>query len=268
MKSVEILSLPRVRYAHAFQTKSYQHTFPPKDDWLEISYISEGKLVITCNGEEYIAQKGDIICLCCYPHSICVKTDELHEHHTVIARVKWERREDARGLCLPMVTPESLHTKKAAKQIEEFVCNPLLFQESPSKGAVLFLDLLAEIDRCNRNARKEHSPQELLYSRRAKEYVQQHLHSSMEQRRVAAHLGLSPEYLCAVFKKTEGMSFIRYVNTQKLESVKMLMEKEDLPLYEAAARLGYGDPNYVSRLYKRYYGHNITDKTHRINEES
>jgi YesN/AraC family two-component response regulator len=37
------------------------------------------------------------------------------------------------------------------------------------------------------------------------------------------------------------------------------MERENLRLYEAATRYGYTDANYVSRLYKRYFGKNITD---------
>ena len=66
-----------------------------------------------------------------------------------------------------------------------------------------------------------------------------------------------------VFKKTEGISFQKYVNFEKLEAIKNLMEKEHVHLYEAAALFGYTDPNYVSRLFKKYYGYNITDKQNR-----
>ena len=54
-------------------------------------------------------------------------------------------------------------------------------------------------------------------------------------------------------------NMLKYVNTAKLEAVKALMEKERLRLWEAAALFGFSDPNYVSRLYKRYFGKNITD---------
>jgi len=64
--------------------------------------------------------------------------------------------------------------------------------------------------------------------------------------------------LCSVFKKVEGISFQKYVNYEKLEAIKNLMEKEPVHLYEAAALFGYTDPNYVSRLFKKYYGYNIT----------
>ena len=53
---------------------------------------------------------------------------------------------------------------------------------------------------------------------------------------------------------------MQYINRLKLENIKVLMEHTHLHLYEAAALYGYSDPNYVSRLYKRLFGHNITDK--------
>ena len=55
------------------------------------------------------------------------------------------------------------------------------------------------------------------------------------------------------------ISLIKYVNTLKLKGVYALMKKEGFRLYEASAAYGYSDPNYVSTLYKRMFGQNITD---------
>ena len=52
---------------------------------------------------------------------------------------------------------------------------------------------------------------------------------------------------------------MRYLNTTKLKSMQMLMQKENLKLREAALLYGYSDPNYVSALYRKLFGHNITD---------
>ena len=51
---------------------------------------------------------------------------------------------------------------------------------------------------------------------------------------------------------------MQFVNRVKLSSIRMLMAKENLKLYEAAQRYGYSDANYVSKLFKKYYGINIT----------
>ena len=51
---------------------------------------------------------------------------------------------------------------------------------------------------------------------------------------------------------------MQFVNRVKLSSIRMLMAKENVKLYEAAQRYGYSDANYVSKLFKKYYGINIT----------
>lgn len=259
MKTYEIQSLPEVRFAHIYHTSTYQNAFPIQDDRMEISYISEGEITVECRGKEYVAKKGDIICLPYHPHAIRVCAKGYHEHRTVQARVKWREQDSINGLLLPIVTSSALHTKTAAAMIEQMISDPLLFKESPTKGAILFLELLAEIDRCHRNAEKIKLPSDIRYATRAKEYVQRHMGLPITQKSVAEYLSISPEYLCAVFKKTEGMTFVKYVNSEKLSAMKKLMEKEHVHLYEAAAHFGYNDPNYVSRLFKRYYGYNITN---------
>lgn len=263
MKTFEIKNLPQVRFAHVYHADTYSNTFAVSSDRMEVTFISEGSTKIECNGMEYVAKKGDIICQPYYPHQIKIKASAYHEHHTVQAVFKWSLQENPNGLYLPMITPAHYNTKTAANLIEQLICNQLLFKDSPTKGAILFLDLLYEIDQCNRKAEKTTLPGEVLYTQRAKEYVQNHIRLPITQKSVADHLSISPEYLCSVFKKTEGMTFIKYVNTEKLEAIRNLMEKEHLHLYEAALLFGYSDPNYVSRLFKKYYNYNITDKQNR-----
>ena len=50
-----------------------------------------------------------------------------------------------------------------------------------------------------------------------------------------------------------------YINRMKLDKIRLLMKNEHMNLNRAAALYGYTDPNYVSRIYKKYYGKNITD---------
>ena len=80
-----------------------------------------------------------------------------------------------------------------------------------------------------------------------------------DQRAAAKSLGITPEYLCAVFRKSEGRSLIRFTNELKLENILELMRSKGVTLAEASAQYGFSDPNYVSRLYKKYFGENITE---------
>ena len=259
MKTFEINTLPRVMFAHIYNADSYNNILSAKDSSIEISFISEGTVTIEYDQKEYIAQKDDIICLPRNKMQVKIKAEQYHEHHTILARCEWSTKNDTNGLYLPVVTPAHLNTKNAEAIIDLLVRNKLLYKESPTKGAMYFLQLLCEIDYCNRKIKKANLPSETMYAKRAKEYVQNNLRSPITQKGVAEQLGISPEYLCAIFKKSEDVTFIKYVNTEKLEAIKSLMEKEHIHLYEAASLFGYADPNYVSRLFKKHYGYNITE---------
>lgn len=261
MQTYELETLPCVTFAHVYHAQSYFNTFSDRKNALEISYISAGSITVELDGTEYEAHKGDVVCLPYDRTQLRIRANAYHEHHTVYAQVKWARLNHANGLYLPLITPARFNTAAPQAIIRQFVHDPLLFKNSPTKGAAKFLELLCEIDRCNRKQQMPHLPSEALYTQYAKEYVQKNIHFPITQKSAAAHLSISPEYLCSVFKKTTGLRFMQYVNTEKLEAIQALMAKEHIHLYEAAALFGYSDPNYVSRLFKKYYGYSITAKT-------
>ena len=263
MQTYEIEVIPCVKFAHAYRADSYFHTFSEKENSMEICCISSGTLSIFYNGEEYVAKKGDIVVIPFNRDRITVRADAYHEHHTVFADLKWSRQSNINGLYLPLITPAEYNTKSAANIIDTLITNQLLFKNSRTKGGVKLLELLVEIDKCNRRHKESNLPSEIMYAERAKEYVQNNLFRPITQREVAQYLSVSPEYLCAVFKRAEGISFLKYVNYEKLEAIRNLIEDKSSHLYEASSLLGYSDPNYVSRLFKKYYGYNITDKENR-----
>ena len=54
------------------------------------------------------------------------------------------------------------------------------------------------------------------------------------------------------------MPMMAFINRVKLEQIRTLMENNHLTLARAAEQYGYSDPNYVSRLYSKYFGTPIT----------
>ena len=52
---------------------------------------------------------------------------------------------------------------------------------------------------------------------------------------------------------------MRFINETKLTGIRLMMESKGIPLHQAAAQYGFSDANYVSRLYKKYYGRPITE---------
>ena len=259
MRILEIDSMPKILFAHEYGADDYSIRFCTIPGRIEVTLVTKGELIIEIGGEKHVAQAGDIICGT-FDKPSFVTTDAPHEHHTVCASVNWREMENTvSGLYLPLITKGGPHLRHAESIIEKFIRDTLTYQDSPTRGAAKFLELLCEIDRCNRKSPELNIPGEVLYTQRAKQYIQEHIREPICQSDVAKHLSITPEYLCAVFKKTEGISLIHYANTAKLSAIRSLVEKENMRLYEAAPLFGYSDPNYVSRLFKKYFGYRITE---------
>lgn len=259
MSAFEITSLPQIQFAHVYGRESYHNLLPKNKRLLEISYIEQGELHLQMRGQNVRLKEGDVACVL-HSERIVATADAFHCHHTVGALVDWQVSADEQsGLLLPLYIPAENNTTEVCTLIDRIIRHLVRYKTQKAKGAARFLELLCVIDGCTRRAQSVNQPGEMLYAARAKRYVERNLHAPITQREIAAALELSPEYLCAVFKKAEGDTLMRYINKLKLKNVKALMDSAGMRLYEAAAIYGYNDPNYVSRLYKQLYGCNITD---------
>ena len=258
MQTIELLDLPTIRFAHCYEAQQYRNRFAACKDTLEISYIFDGALTYRCGEETIVAEAGDIICI---PRDVEseVRADGYHCHHTFSFGGRWEWREDSQGLYLPCIVRHCAETEEVARMIDEIIFSGRMYDRSVTKSASCVLNILCKIDAIARDAEKIAVPERVLLAEKAKQYIQRQITHPITQTEVAEHLGVSCGYLCSVFKKSEGISLIKYVNTLKLKGVYALIKKEGCKLYEAAATYGYSDPNYVSALYKRMFGQNITE---------
>lgn len=259
MNTVEIQSLPQIRFAHAYEPSEYHGKLPKRENFIEITYVAQGSLLYQNGSEIILAEEGDVLCNL-YKNEISIHADHFHSHHTAGASVSFSILENVMDhLYLPVHTKASADTQIICRLIDQLIYNPSCYIGSPAKGAGWFLRILSEIDTCNRTS---NTPLfgEQLYVEKVKDYIHHHIHSPITQREVAAYLNLSPGYLCSIFKKAEHTTLLQYINRKKLEGIRLLMQQKNLRLNEAATLFGYSDANYVSRLHKKLFQYNITDK--------
>ena len=251
MKTIEITTLPEIVFAHQYGGDDYTNKFYPHSCRLEISYMVEGELTFYTDGVKITAKKGDITFLT-YERITEVKSRGHHTHRTVCASLDYV--DTAGGIIIPQMI-KAADGEGVRRVIDKILSLQNSYKGSPTREAALVLELLGEVDRA---AQKSDSTGEYLYVKKAKKYIAQNIHLPITQREVAEHLGITPGYLCAVFKKAQGETLMQYINRTKLIAVRGIMQKENIPLYRAAAMYGYSDPNYVSRLYKKLFSQNIT----------
>lgn len=84
-----------------------------------------------------------------------------------------------------------------------------------------------------------------------KEYIETNYEQNITLESAAERVGLSSYYLSKLFKEHFHISFIEYVTRTRLDRAKELLLNKRLSLKEIALSVGYKDPNYFSRVFKK-----------------
>lgn len=71
---------------------------------------------------------------------------------------------------------------------------------------------------------------------------------------ISARLGVSPNYLSSLIKKTKKDNFINLLTRKRMEKAKDLLLCTQAKILEVAEKCGYVDQHYFSYCFKKYYG--------------
>ncbi|RJE83966.1 response regulator [Paenibacillus sp. 1011MAR3C5] len=85
-------------------------------------------------------------------------------------------------------------------------------------------------------------------------FIQQNYNQDVSINTVAAHVHLAPTYMCILFKKEKGVSINDYITQYRIEQAKRLLRDRKLKLYEVSHMVGYQDPNYFSKVFRKLAG--------------
>lgn len=89
---------------------------------------------------------------------------------------------------------------------------------------------------------------------KAKEYIVEHFSKDLSLEEMAKELGISPYYLSKLFKESEGVNYIDYLTGLRIKYAKEQLNNSDKSIKEICHESGYGDPNYFSRIFKKWTG--------------
>lgn len=64
----------------------------------------------------------------------------------------------------------------------------------------------------------------------------------------------NPAYLSAMYKKHTGMNIQDYIKTKRLSRAKVHLRTTALKIYEIAEKVGYSDPSYFNRIFRKDTG--------------
>ena len=94
-----------------------------------------------------------------------------------------------------------------------------------------------------------------------KMYIRLHLADDLSLTALSRLVCLSPNYMCMLFRESEGMSLGTFIEQSRMQRAAYLLITEDSQMQEIAARVGYRRVSYFCRAFKSYYG--CTPRTYR-----
>lgn len=88
----------------------------------------------------------------------------------------------------------------------------------------------------------------------AKEYIGRNYMGDLSLEDTARKLGISAYYLSKLFKESEGVNYIDYVTGLRMDNAKAQLSGTEKSVKEICLESGYADPNYFSRIFKKWTG--------------
>lgn len=85
-------------------------------------------------------------------------------------------------------------------------------------------------------------------------YILNHYYTEITLEDMAESVLLSPQYFSKIFKEQAGMSFIKYLTKVRMKEANILLENSNLKISEISQKVGYNNPDYFLRVYKKFYG--------------
>jgi len=88
----------------------------------------------------------------------------------------------------------------------------------------------------------------------ARDYIHKNYCSDITLEDVSKEVNVSPNYFSKLFKDETGSNFIDYLTMLRIEKAKKLLSDSKHYNKEICYQIGYSDPNYFSRIFKKIVG--------------
>lgn len=281
---VQFLTLPKIKYNCVIETDNYHASLHKNSRLLELCYVESGGCV---------CDFGDNACICEPEHLYpMIFTDKVEVYTDYIARVKLLTIGLEGDFSISLVDSEQLSESDTRELMKNLLAgNRFLLPRDGISAAnsewvlpylkkivackigerigeethalSLTMELLSRITKASMDevafGARAFPTSAIAYSEMVVAYVTKNYRKRINVSELAHELGLSPNYLHAIFKQVRGVTIVDYVTSYRMSLAKVYIERFGLRAYEAALMVGIDDPAYFSRIFKKLYGKSVSE---------
>jgi two-component system response regulator YesN len=103
---------------------------------------------------------------------------------------------------------------------------------------------------------------------KAIEYINGNYHKNISLDDVAKEINMSYHYFSKFFKDSIGKNFVDYLTELRIDKAKEFLKDTTISIKEVCYKIGYSDPNYFSKIFKKVTGMTPTEfRTSRVYQE-
>lgn len=87
-----------------------------------------------------------------------------------------------------------------------------------------------------------------------KAYISDHMDEDLSLNVLASKVYMNPSYLSRIFSQKTHEQLVNYIRKQKIEHAMILLLNNDIKIYEISQRLGFENPNYFAKVFRKISG--------------
>ncbi len=243
----------------AYFTSNVEHTH----QGIELYYLVSGTKIFYVNGNTYTLKAGDVMLIpSMLPHrsqwgkeALPSRIVTLFSNDFVLPAIEYSGSTNIASL---LSDEEKLLSLSAAGRSQfEILLRSLNDELTQVKeeGMCLVRMYLLQLFICLiRNGTRANSPRKKkssCYIQAIANYIDENYDSPLTLESLAALFYMNPSAMSRSFKSVIGLTVVGYINQKRIERAKDLLEAGKLSVATISEKLGYNDPSYFERVFKR-----------------
>lgn len=224
-------------YCGLFSTDGdWIHPERTQDNW-ELILMVRGTAHLRIGDKDYVLEKDSAILLPAWvPHKGIKVTRDVSFY--------WIHFTDCPITSAYIPKMESYHITLLLRQVLHYSVDLAENQEACDYLARLILMELARNTKSGGN-RRIHE---------AAEWIRNHADQPLKTEQIAARFQYHPDYMSKLFRQEFGMGLKEFIDSARMEKIKMLLLNSSEPLQMIAARCGFPEYKYFLKFFRQHQG--------------